>query len=217
MCGRFALNASAQDLEEHFQVNVPDVYIKRFNIAPGSPLLAINATGLTFFSWGLVPGWMRELKPGRQMINARAETITEKPSFKNAFKRRRCLIPASGFYEWQKSATGKQPYYCYLDQPLFSFAAIWELWQDGMGNELQSCAILTSEAIGKMTQIHHRMPIVIRPENYADWLDHSSEQTDKALDCLALMDADFDFHAVTSQVNNAANDSEKLVERMGII
>ena len=214
MCGRFALNATKEELEQHFGATVPDPYVARYNITPGTPLLAITDQSLTFFNWGLIPGWMRDVKSGRPMINARAETISEKPSFKNAFKRRRCLIPASGFYEWKSSAQGKQPYYLYLPQALFSFAGIWELWQDGMGNEVQTCALLTTEAIGPMSEIHHRMPVIIRPENYSEWLDHRTENLQQARDCIALLDADFSFHEVSQEVNSAGNDYKKLIQPM---
>ena len=214
MCGRFALNATAEELEEHFGLCVPEVYVARYNIAPGSPLLVITEQSLTFFKWGLVPGWMRDIRPGRQMINARAETVCDKPSFKSAFKRRRCLIPASGFYEWKSGPGYKQPYYGTLRQPLFSFAGIWEHWQDGQGNELQTCAILTTQATGEMALIHPRMPVVIRPDNYSNWLDHRNEEVNKAQECIAELTDEWNFYAVSSAVNSANNDYKELIDPM---
>ena len=145
------------------------------------------------------------------MFNARAETVIEKPSFKNAFKRRRCLIPTSGFYEWHAENGMKQPYFCHINQSLFSFAGIWEQWQDAAGNQLQSCAILTTAALGEMEKIHHRMPVVIRTENHASWLDHSTESIDDAMSCIAELDNEFALYPVSTKVNLSKNDSPDLV------
>lgn len=214
MCGRFALESSAEAIAEYLQVAAPQVFESRYNIAPTTPVLAKTDKELTFFRWGLVPSWAKDVKVGYRMFNARAETITEKPSFRNAFKRRRCLIPASGFYEWKAEDGAKQPYFCHLNHQLFSFAGIWELWQDGMGNELQSCAILTTEAIGAMAGIHQRMPVVIRDELHDQWLDHHDESTLQAMDCIAQLDSDFEIYAVSKQVNSARNDSAKLMQAL---
>jgi len=212
MCGRFALESSPEAIAEYLHCDPPQQFVSRYNIAPTTPVLARAASGLTFFRWGLVPSWAKDISMGNRMFNARAETIIEKPSFRNAFKRRRCLIPASGFYEWQKKGEYKQPYYCHLNHSLFSFAAIWEYWQDGAGNELQSCATLTTESVGAMAQIHQRMPVVIRHENHATWLNHGSESTDNAMDCIAEMDTGFEIYPVSLQVNNSRNEGAALIE-----
>jgi len=214
MCGRFALESSAEELAGYFEVEVPEMYLNRYNIAPTTPVLARTEQALTFFSWGLVPGWARDVKIGYKMFNARAETIVEKPSFRSAFKRRRCLVPATGFYEWKAEAGGKQPYFCHLGHRLFSFAGIWEHWQDPMGNELQSCAILTTESVGEMRSVHQRMPVVIREQDHALWMDHSSEQTDDALVCISQLDNNFELYPVSKKVNSAANDSADLVQAL---
>ena len=182
MCGRFVLESSAKAIADYLNTEIPEVFASRYNIAPTTPVLAKTAFGLSFFRWGLVPSWARDVSMGNRMFNARAETVSEKPSFKNAFKRRRCLIPASGFYEWHVEDGIKQPYFCHINKNLFSFAGIWELWQDAEGNELQSCSILTTEAVGVMSSIHHRMPVVIDENLHADWLDHATESTDQAID-----------------------------------
>jgi putative SOS response-associated peptidase YedK len=143
MCGRFALQANTEEIAEYLATDVPELYMPRYNIAPTTPVLALTASELTFFSWGLVPSWSKDVNIGSRMFNARAETVAQKPSFKNAYKRRRCLIPASGFYEWKSEQGGKQPYFCHLERPVFSFGGIWEHWSDSMGNELQSCSIIT--------------------------------------------------------------------------
>lgn len=214
MCGRFALAASAGAITEYLQVCAPEIYMARFNIAPTAPVLAKMGKQLTFFRWGLVPGWAKDVSIGNRMFNARAETVIEKPSFRSAFKRRRCLVPATGFYEWKTEAGAKQPYFCHLNHRLFSFAGIWEHWQDNMGNELQTCAILTTQAIGEMTRIHDRMPVVLRDENREVWLDHHDEKTDRAMDCIAQLDQRFEVYAVSKKVNSSRNDSADLVQQI---
>jgi len=211
MCGRFVLESSSQAIADYLDCEEPEVFASRFNIAPTTPVLAKTAAGLTFFRWGLVPSWAKDISFGNRMFNARAETVSEKPSFKNAFKRRRCLIPASGFYEWHPENGLKQPYFCHIRQSLFSFAGIWEQWQDATGNQLQSCAILTSAAVGDMEKIHHRMPVVIRSENQVSWLNHSDESTDDAIACIADLDNDFSMYRVSTKVNSSRNESPDLV------
>ena len=211
MCGRFVLASSAQAIAEYLQAEVPDRFVSRYNIAPTTPVLAQTGSGLTFFRWGLVPAWAKDTAIGNRMFNARAETILQKPSFKNAFRRRRCLLPASGFYEWHQESGIKQPYFCHLDQALFSFAGIWEHWQDAQGNELQSCAILTTEAVGELARIHHRMPVVIRDERHADWLDHHTESSETAVDCISQLDSGFKIYPVSTMVNVSRNDSVELI------
>jgi len=215
MCGRFALASSAEAIADYFDCDPPAQFAPRYNIAPTTPVLARAASGLTFYRWGLVPSWAKEISFGNRMFNARAETVAEKPSFRAAFRRRRCLVPATGFYEWQKKGEYKQPYFCHLNHRLFSFAGIWEYWQDGAGNELQSCAILTTAAVGTMAQIHQRMPVVIRHQHHASWLDHHLESTDEAMACIADMNADFEIYAVSQQVNNSRHEGAALIEPVG--
>ncbi len=212
MCGRFVLSSSAKAIADYLNSDVPEVFESRYNIAPTTPVLAKTAKNLTFLRWGLLPSWAKDIKMANRMFNARAETVSEKPSFKNAFKRRRCLIPASGFYEWKAENAGKQPYFCHINQSLFSFAGIWEQWQDAAGNYLQSCAILTTAAIGEMAKIHHRMPIVIRESNQPDWLDHSTESTAVAMDCIADLNDEFEIYPVTKEVNSSRNDYSSLID-----
>lgn len=214
MCGRFALQVNAEQLAEYLASEVPELYMPRFNIAPTTPVLALTDKSLTFFSWGLVPSWSKDVNIGSRMFNARAETVAEKPSFRNAFKRRRCLIPASGFYEWKTEQGGKQPYFCHLERPVFSFAGIWEQWADNMGNELQSCSILTQESTGKMQELHARMPVIIKEEQRPLWLDHRDEGVERAHYCIANSDADFMIYPVSKRVNSAANDSPDLLQKM---
>ncbi len=216
MCGRFALEASARQLADYYDVETPELYVKRYNIPPTTPVLAKTEQALTFFSWGLVPGWAKDVSIGNRMFNARAETVAEKPSFRHAFKRRRCLVPATGFYEWKVEAGGKQPYFCHLGHRLFSFAGIWEHWHDAMGNELQSCAILTTDSVGEMQSIHHRMPVVIGKQHHALWMDHSTEKIEGAMECIAQLEDGFEIYPVSKKVNSAANDSADLVNAINL-
>lgn len=210
--GRFALFANTQSLEDYLQAEMPVPIVPRYNIAPTTPVLAKTSTGITFFQWGLVPAWSRDIRIGNRLFNARVETVTEKTSFRHAFVRRRCLLPASGFYVWQTRGEHKQPWFCHLDEPLFCFAAVWEHWQDGMGNELQSCALLTLPSTGIMERLSERMPVVIREERFKDWLDHGDENTDMAFDCIADLDESFRVHEVSTQVNSTRNEGSDLIK-----
>jgi putative SOS response-associated peptidase YedK len=145
------------------------------------------------------------------MFNARAETVAEKPSFRNAYKRRRCLVPASGFYEWRLENGRKQPYCCHIDHQLFSIAAIWEHWQDADGNEIQSCALLTTESRGAMQALHQRMPVCIAPEDYATWLDCHSDKTDEADLLIRNTAPDYEYYAVGSTVGNSRSEGPELI------
>jgi putative SOS response-associated peptidase YedK len=212
MCGRFGLIAQRQTLADYLGAQVPAVYTARYNIAPTTPVMAKTARGLDFFSWGLVPSWAKDISFGNHVFNARAETVADKPSFRNAFKRRRCLVPASGFYEWANEGGAKQPYFCHLEQELFCFAGLWELWQDGNGNEWRSCCILTTEAAEAMSRIHHRMPVVLPESLHATWLDHGDERSSAPAHCIHERRHDFLLRPVSTRVNNSRNDSPQLIE-----
>ncbi|MDH5354719.1 MAG: SOS response-associated peptidase [Gammaproteobacteria bacterium] len=214
MCGRFFLDIPAGDIAEHYNAPPPDIFSPRYNIAPTTPVLARTGSELTFFRWGLIPSWAKDLTMGNRMFNARAETVAEKPSFRQAFKRRRCLIPANGFYEWRSEKGLRQPYCCHVDHGLFSMAGIWELWQDAEGNQIQSCAIITTEASGAMLDIHTRMPVIIAVENYAQWLDCRSEQTDVAAAMITSAPSPYQYYAVSMAVNNSRHEGRDLIERI---
>ena len=196
---------------EHYNAPPPDIFSARYNIAPTTPVLACTGEGLTFFRWGLIPVWAKDLSMGNRMFNARAETIAQKPSFRHAYRRRRCLIPASGYYEWRLENGQKQPYCCHIDHRLFSMAGIWEHWQDTNGNEIQSCAIITTEARQAISEIHQRMPVHIASDDYAKWLDCSSEKTGDADDLLANTSPNYQYYAVSTTVNNARNEGRDLI------
>lgn len=211
MSGRFALQSSAEELADYFNVSPPRQFVSRFNIAPMTPVIARTVKELTFFQWGLVPGWAKDVSMGNRLFNARSETVGEKPSFRNSFKRRRCLIPASGFYEWKAESGGRQPYFCHRDEALFCFAGICEYWQDAMGNELQSCAILTAEAEGVMADIHQRMPVVVSKDMKQQWLDHSDEDTARARHCIKQRESAFEVYPVSKMVNAVRNEGIELI------
>ena len=178
MCGRFTLTATAEDLASHFELATVPRLAPRYNIAPSQPVEVVRqqdgAQTLTPMLWGLIPSWADDPSIGNRMINARIETAAEKPAFRAAFRRRRCLIPATGFYEWTK-ANGKQPYHFQLPGGgLFAFAGLWETWEKE-GGPIESCTILTTEANADVAPVHHRMPVVLSPSAYAVWLTPDEE------------------------------------------
>jgi putative SOS response-associated peptidase YedK len=197
--------------------NIPPA-VPRYNIAPTQPVLAAyldddGQRGLTFFQWGLIPSWSKDVSLGAKMINARSETVAEKPAFRNAFKRRRCLIPADGFYEWQKQNGKKQPIYIHgTDGRPFALAGLWEVWQDPEGTRLQTCTILTTTPNELMAAIHDRMPVIIEPEDYATWLE-PGQNPDTALHLLRPYPAEkMAAYPVSTAVNNPRNDSPECIQ-----
>jgi putative SOS response-associated peptidase YedK len=176
MCGRFVLNSAPKVLAELFQLaDVPDILQPRYNIAPSQLIAAVgrkadsHARGLTMMSWGFVPRWAKSPKDGMKPINARAETIRTNGVFRASFKDRRCLIPASGYYEWQKPA--KEPYYIHpKDGGMMAFAGLWDSWK-GETEPLLSCTIITVAANDTTSEFHDRMPAIVLPEDFDAWLD----------------------------------------------
>ncbi|MBC7969169.1 MAG: SOS response-associated peptidase [Verrucomicrobia bacterium] len=177
MCGRFSLTQSVEAFAEAFQLDALPEWTPRYNIAPTQAVAAIAALPsqspqMRLLRWGLVPSWSKDLAIGAKLINARAETVAEKPSFRAAFKQRRCLILADGFYEWQRlDRKTKQPYYFRLNSERpFAFAGLWERWQ-GDDNVVETCTILTTQANELLQPVHDRMPVMLAPEQYDQWLD----------------------------------------------
>lgn len=187
MCGRFTLIASPEEIAEAFDVtDVPQTLAPRYNIAPTQPVAAVRVnpgTGrkeLAHFHWGLIPFWSKDPSIGGRLINARSETAAEKPAFRAAFKYRRCIIPASGFYEWQKQNGSKQPLYIYhADKELLGLAGLWEHWQSPDGSEIESCTILTTGPNELMKPIHNRMPVILEPVDYETWLYEEEPHLDQ--------------------------------------
>jgi len=181
MCGRYSFAVEDELIKERFGVSVRSaIYKARYNCAPSQELAIIsnqNPRELQFFRWGLIPFWAKDPLIGNKLINSKAETIAEKPSFKNAFQRRRCLVPADGFYEWKKNTT-KTPYRIVLTNGApFAMAGIWEKWVSADREIIHSFSIITTEPNGLMAPIHNRMPVILLPENEKMWLNNTNETT----------------------------------------
>jgi putative SOS response-associated peptidase YedK len=221
MCGRITFRTSGKDLANLFDLaEAPDI-APRYNIAPTQPVLAVreaaNGTGreLVTLRWGLIPHWADDPKIGYQLINARAETVAQKPSFRSAFKSRRCLVPADGYYEWQKVGKGKQPYFFHRnDDRLFSFAGLWERWESPQGELVDSCTILTTEANDLARPVHHRMPVIIDPGDFGLWLNRAGDLKQ----CQALLrpyrGEGMEAYPVSTFVNAPGHQGPQCVERV---
>ncbi|HWD22145.1 MAG TPA: SOS response-associated peptidase [Burkholderiales bacterium] len=201
MCGRYALHSNPEVVRLEFGLgSLPD-FAPRYNIAPMTPVLIIKRDGAALARWGLVPRWSNDASVAAKLINARAETLGGKPSFRNAYHRRRCLIPANGFYEWKREGELKQPYYVHpAGGELFAFAGLWDTWCD-----MDSCTIITSEANATLRPVHDRMPVIIAREHYAGWL-HGEEGLLRPPPAGAIR-----CYPVSLAVNGAANESPALI------
>ncbi len=232
MCGRFTLRTPASAIAEQFSLlEVPDLQ-PRFNIAPSQPVAAVRMEqgagrelalsllparrSLLFLHWGLVPSWADDPKIGNRMINARAETAAEKPSFRAAMRRRRCLIVADGFYEWKTVAKRRQPMYIRMrDGRPFGFAGLWESWEGADHSALESCTILTTSANDLVRAIHDRMPVIIAPEDYPQWLNPALQQADSVVPLLRpYPPEEMEAYPVSTRVNSPARDDESCLERI---
>ena len=183
MCGRFTLFEPDKVLAKEFGVSDFPPRSPRYNIAPSQPIAAVRAVPagsgreLALLRWGLIPSWSKDPAIGNRLINARAETAKEKPSFRNAFRRHRCLIPASGFYEWLRWERGKQPYFVRMrDGHPFAFAGLWDRWESPDKGVIETCTILTTAANDVLAPIHDRMPVILPPREYDRWLDPSTPE-----------------------------------------
>ena len=220
MCGRYTQTKSGEAIARTFNLATPPDPQPRYNISPTQPISAIAQTNedreYRIFQWGLVPSWSKDPSIGSRMINARSETVAEKPSFRAAFKRRRCLVLADGFYEWQRTGGKKQPYYIQVkDQEMFGFAGLWETWESGDGSHLESCTILTTEPNGLMETIHNRMPVILHPEDFDLWLDPSLQDGQHLQHLLRpYEDEAMAAYAVSTVVNNPRNERPECVEPM---
>jgi putative SOS response-associated peptidase YedK len=220
MCGRYAQRTDPKRLAKELKVaEVPEVK-PRYNIAPTQEVLAVRGSAddreATFFRWGLVPSWAKDSSMGAKLINARSETVEEKPSFRDAFRRRRCVIPADGFYEWARDGRGKkQPYYFRMrdDRP-FGFAGLWERWERE-GQVINSCAILTTEANEVLRPVHDRMPVILHPHDYALWLEGGEREQALLRELLRPYPAgEMVTHPVSALVNSPSNNGAELIEEM---
>ncbi len=201
MCGRFALHASPEVVALQFGLRTVPEFSARFNIAPSAPILIVRKDEAAFVRWGLVPRWAKDPSIGAKLANARAETVAQKPSFRDAYRKRRCLVPASGFYEWKLESGRKQPYYVRPAQgALFAFAGLWERW-----NDLETCALITTDANQTMRAVHDRMPVIIATPEYEAWLSGADGLLKPC------PSADIVAYRVSRAVNNARNESPDLI------
>ncbi len=221
MCGRFALATEKHVLEMLYQLEIREDLQPHFNVAPGRNILGIRASAddlgreASLFRWGLIPFWADDPAIGSRMINARSETAAEKPSFRSAYRKRRLLIPASGFYEWKKSGQAKQPYYVSLKGGgPFSFAGLWERWEKGE-ESLESCTILTTGPNALLKDLHERMPVIIRPEDYRDWLDPATPPDSVAGFLKPYPSEELNVYPVSTMVNKPVNNSPDLIKPIG--
>ena len=183
MCGRFTLTVDPGQLQDAFPwVDFPENITQRYNIAPSQPVGVVPNDGqnrLDFYNWGLIPFWAKDPKIGNRMINARSETIAEKPSFRSSFKYKRCLILADGFYEWKKEpgSTSKTPYFIHMkDSQPFAFAGLWDIWHSKDGSEIRTCTIITTEPNQLLQEIHNRMPVILPPDTFSAWLQEGENE-----------------------------------------
>lgn len=219
MCGRFALEVHIQlKLYEDFEISSIPPAPPRYNVAPSQQVIGVREVEgrreATEFRWGLIPAWAKDAKIGFKMINARAETIREKPSYKQAFKSRPCLILASGFYEWQKTSSGKQPVYFHLkDREVFGFAGLWEKWRSPEGETIESCTVITTSANEIVSGVHERMPVILSRDDHALWLSDDERRQDERFELLRPYPAEeMNSYKVSTLVNSPKNDSPELIQ-----
>ncbi|MDX1624575.1 MAG: SOS response-associated peptidase [Gemmatimonadota bacterium] len=218
MCGRYTLTVGREDLAAAFPLDeAPGEIPERYNVAPTQHVAVIanrKPRRVEFFHWGLIPFWADDPKIGNRMINARAETLAEKPSFRNAFRRRRCLVLADGFYEWTKRGGKKWPLYLRMKsgEP-FAFAGLWERWSGPGGEEVESCTIVTTEANDLVAGFHDRMPVILRPGDYEAWLDPEERDPEELSRLLAPFPSELlEVRPVGRVVNDPSNDRPECVE-----
>ena len=217
MCGRYTLATPVNVLVEQFEIDeYPSSITSSYNIAPTQEVAAViteeEKRKLEMLRWGLIPAWANDPSIGTRMINARSETVAEKPSFRKAFKDRRCLVLTDGFYEWQRTLGGKQPYYIRMkDGSPFAFAGLWETWRDG--EEIRSCTIITTDANELVSEIHNRVPVILPPEDYELWLDPDFEQKEALTSLLRpYTSGDMEAYPVSRSVNRPSNNAPDCIE-----
>lgn len=213
MCGRYLIISDPDTLRRLFGYPDQPNFPPRYNVAPTQPVpivrLAEGRRRFALVRWGLIPAWVKDPKNFTLLINARGESAHEKPSFKNAMKRRRCLIPADGFYEWK----GKQPYVVRRkDGGPLAFAGLWETWMGPNGEEMETAAIVTVDASPLLSEVHHRMPVMLAPESYDAWLDCDNVQADAVLSAVRMLpDDELQTYPVAPAINRVANDSPDVI------
>ena len=219
MCGRYFLHSTADKLAQLFGEMPMPVLDARYNIAPTQPVPVVRQNPaarreMVLVRWGLIPSWSKGPDSRYSMINARAETVAQKPAYRSAFRYRRCLIPADGFYEWRATPGGKQPYVLRArDGGPMALAGLWEHWQDADGNELESCTVLVRQANAQVRDIHERMPVVVAPESFDLWLDIHAQKPQPIEALLAAQQTpELAIYPVSRAVNNPRATAPGLIE-----
>ncbi len=220
MCGRFTLTAAGQALADEFELQDVPQLAPRYNIAPSQDVAVILLDGeraqrvLRSMRWGLVPHWAKDPAVGNRMINARAESAAEKPAYRMPFRKRRCLLPATGFFEWKRVGAGKQPMLLRRrDGRPFAFAGLWDRWHPEDGEPVESCTILTTEPNDLVVEVHDRMPVILPPEAYEPWLDPAIQEPAELQSLLVPYEAsEMIAHPVSRRVNAPANDDPDCIE-----
>lgn len=222
MCGRYTLSRPG-DLLTELGVETTEPLEARYNIAPTQKVPAVRATPeapreLVHLRWGLIPFWAKDIKIGNRMINARSETVAEKPAFRTSLRRKRCAILADGFYEWKKTADGKQPFHIHLeDQKPFVFAGLWDRWDKGPIDPIESFTILTTSPNDKVAELHNRMPVILTPEALELWLDPTIDDAARLLPLLVPYPAEqIRFAPVSKMVNRPANNVPECMQPIDI-
>jgi len=224
MCGRFTLTVSPDTLSSLFKADWSSPFKPRYNISPTQqvPVVRISPTDnilhIDLLKWGLIPSWAKDTAIGNHMINARSETVDQKPSFRNALKHRRCIIPANGFYEWQAVEGKKHPFYIRLkDNSLMMFAGIWDHWKNPEGSVIESFSILTTSSNELIKQLHDRMPVILDPKEKDLWLDPmvaDSEQLKSLF--IPYPSGHMEMYQVNDHVNSPRNDNPECLTRLSV-
>ena len=220
MCGRFTLKTPVERLSEKFQFPQVVPLKPRYNIAPSQSVAVVRLLPddadrkLAMLRWGLLPAWVKDPTKVQQPINAKAETAAEKPMFRDPFKRRRCLVPADGFYEWKQDEGHKQPVYIHMkDGEPFAFAGLWERWEDKDGIVVESCTLLTTEPNDLLAPIHNRMPVILDPKDYEQWLVPDVQEVSRLKPILRSYPPEqMTYYPVNLRVNNPRNDDALCIE-----
>jgi putative SOS response-associated peptidase YedK len=224
MCGRFSQTATSEIIAKQFEINEPPILQPRYNIAPSQHIAAIRiepattARTLVMLRWGLIPSWAKDPKIWNQCINAKAETVAEKPAFRSAFKKRRCLVIATGFYEWQVQGRTKQPMWIGLrSKRPFAFAGLWEHWKPVDGEPLETCTIITTAPNDLMAPIHNRMPVILAPTSYNQWLDPAFQHIGPLNALLRpYLSEGLTAYPVSTLVNNPRDDVPQCIEPISV-
>lgn len=220
VCGRFTLSSAPDLLARHFDLERAPELAPRFNIAPTQAIATVCAPvaggrrQLLLRRWGLIPRWAKDPSIGSRMINARAETVAEKPAFREAFRLRRCLVPADGFYEWAAGSSPRQPYHIRLaDGSPFAMAGLWERWAPPGGEAIESCTLITTRANERLAGVHDRMPVILEPESYGPWLDPELREAGPLLPLLRPLSGErITLGAVSRRVNDPRCDDASCAE-----